>query len=55
MPQVPYLLALFAHPGPDGKPAAAGQKVQMGVQPYMGPVRYGSIAGWLTFIGLQTG
>lgn len=36
-------------------PALSFLPMQLGMQPYIGPMRYGNIATWLTMLGLQTG
>ncbi|KAL4419270.1 hypothetical protein ABPG77_004828 [Micractinium sp. CCAP 211/92] len=54
VPKVPAMLAIFASPNPDAKPDEQG-RTQLGMQPYVGPMRYGNIATWLTVLGLQTG
>ncbi|KAL4420014.1 hypothetical protein ABPG75_007112 [Micractinium tetrahymenae] len=56
VPKVPAVLAIFAVPNPDAKADAQGRtEIKLGMQPYVGQMRYGNIATWLTMMGLQTG
>ena len=52
--QVPSLVVVYARPGKD--PAAAEDKdIEIGIQPYGGPLRYDQVYQFLQFIGIKLG